>query len=60
MISFKMADMLLCFSVPEMVLLLAPCNNLSTSRTVTEAAAEFGRLLAYVCSRWPRVTLFIF
>ncbi|XP_055079136.1 uncharacterized protein LOC117373730 [Periophthalmus magnuspinnatus] len=40
---------------PALVCVMAPCNNLTASRTVDEAAEEFGQLLRYVCGRWPKV-----
>ncbi|KAK7888643.1 hypothetical protein WMY93_024203 [Mugilogobius chulae] len=43
------------FSEPALVCLMAPCNNLTASRTVDEAAKEFLQLLTYVTGRWPKV-----
>ncbi|XP_077361715.1 uncharacterized protein LOC144006639 isoform X2 [Festucalex cinctus] len=38
---------------PDVVCLLAPSNNLTSSRTPDEAGADFCRLLGIVCGRWP-------
>ncbi|XP_077377914.1 uncharacterized protein LOC144019003, partial [Festucalex cinctus] len=38
---------------PDVVCLLAPSNNLTSSRTPDEAGADFCRLLGNVCGRWP-------
>uniref|UniRef100_A0AAV2M364 Uncharacterized protein n=1 Tax=Knipowitschia caucasica TaxID=637954 RepID=A0AAV2M364_KNICA len=45
---------------PDVVCLLAPCNNITASKTVTEAASEFARLLDVVCSRWQEVCVLDF
>ncbi|XP_030019131.1 uncharacterized protein LOC115439435 [Sphaeramia orbicularis] len=39
---------------------MAPCNNLTSSRTLDDAASEFRKLLNYVRSRWPRVIVMDF
>ncbi|XP_028256443.1 uncharacterized protein LOC114432565 [Parambassis ranga] len=40
---------------PDAVCLLAPSNNLTSSRTFEEAGASFANLVACACSRWPKV-----
>uniref|UniRef100_A0A8C6S176 Uncharacterized protein n=1 Tax=Neogobius melanostomus TaxID=47308 RepID=A0A8C6S176_9GOBI len=44
---------------PALVCVMATCNNgfsRDPTRTVDQAAREFGQLLAYVCGRWPKVS----
>ncbi|CAL9699928.1 unnamed protein product [Knipowitschia caucasica] len=45
---------------PDVVCVLAPCNNMTASKTVTDAASEFGRLLDVVCSHWQKVCVLDF
>ncbi|KAK7879177.1 hypothetical protein WMY93_034043 [Mugilogobius chulae] len=45
---------------PDLVLLLAPCNNLHLSPTITDAGTEFGLLLSYLVGRFQRVLVLDF
>ncbi|KAJ8385111.1 hypothetical protein AAFF_G00192520 [Aldrovandia affinis] len=42
---------------PEAVCVLGPSTNWCSSRTITEAGADFGKLLKSVCGTWPSVHL---
>ncbi|KAK7878984.1 hypothetical protein WMY93_034183, partial [Mugilogobius chulae] len=45
---------------PDLVLLLAPCNNLRLSPTITDAGTEFGLLLSYLVGRFQKVLVLDF
>ncbi|XP_056442594.1 uncharacterized protein LOC130379648 isoform X3 [Gadus chalcogrammus] len=40
---------------PDIVCLLAPSNNLTTTPSIETAGVAFNRLLRAACSRWPKV-----
>ncbi|XP_031735610.1 uncharacterized protein LOC116401390 isoform X2 [Anarrhichthys ocellatus] len=42
---------------PDVVCVLAPSNNLTSSRTVIEAGEEFALLLGSVCEKWDEVVV---
>ncbi|XP_041858768.1 uncharacterized protein LOC121650993 [Melanotaenia boesemani] len=42
---------------PDLVVVLAPSNNLTVSRTIQEAGAAFRRYLETVCDRWTNVVV---
>ena len=45
---------------PEAVVILAPSNNLDVKISLTESAADFGRLLSTACAAWRNVSYFFF
>ncbi|XP_059211128.1 uncharacterized protein LOC131989811 [Centropristis striata] len=45
---------------PGAVCILAPSNDLTASRTVTEAGVAFGKLLLSACATWPNVCVLDF
>lgn len=42
---------------PDVVCVVAPSNNLTSSRTVDEAGVALRDFLSAVCSRWPKVSI---
>ncbi|KAM6936641.1 uncharacterized protein PEZ65_006699 [Lycodopsis pacificus] len=42
---------------PDVFCVLAPSNNLTSSRTVVEAGVEFALLLSSVCEKWDEVVV---
>lgn len=42
---------------PDVVCVVAPSNNLTSSRTVDEAGVALRDFLSVVCSRWPKVSI---
>ena len=44
---------------PDLVCVMAPSNDLTASRTVDEGRASFARFLGSVCTRWPKVWIYL-